>query len=165
MIPILILSSLSLCTAIRGRGQDYSGRATCVEQAARDLGTILGLARPIAVTILPEGGKIAGSEPGTWAWATRDQSIVGGCRLTFAGEAAQDLQAIAHEVCHCRYDFDLMTTTGAIMSRSQRKTAEDRAEVCSYFLTMEDQELERMRREKQIPDWGTVIAMSKLKGD
>jgi hypothetical protein len=155
LVTPLVLSALSQCLA--DAADNRNAAAACVEREADHYAYILRLARPLTIKIYPmsaarieQGGEI------NTAFTRRSQTPANGCSLDFLPPAARDPDAIAHEVCHCFYDWNLITVTGTDATKLEQYRAEERAIACAAWLVAPGKAAERERRSGRTPDFDKV---------
>ena len=105
----LLAATFAICLR---HADTTSAVISCATAEAQHFASRLGLERDITIRVLsvqPKRNALASQ----WAWARRDKSNLG-CQLDFMPDAVRDIETIAHEVCHCRYHFDVMTKSGKV---------------------------------------------------
>lgn len=143
-IPLLHL--LSLC--VRVHAGSPLALVDCARNEAEYFASVLQLRRPLVIRVI-EKVPTRNATAGQWAWARRDRSGFG-CALDFLPDAAQDAETIAHEVCHCKFDFQIMSVSGEVaISDKERERVEARASRCAEWLTDEGLESQLQRRQAQ----------------
>lgn len=123
-------AQLRLCNSL------HKDAVRCAQEEAERFGAKLGLMRAMRVKLTDEPPTPTSTE---WAWARRDDyPYSDGCLLTFMPTTISRSQTIAHEVCHCRYDWKVLSSDGTItMVPSERAEMEARANECADWVSGE----------------------------
>jgi hypothetical protein len=128
---------------------------TTVHTAALDFAATLTMERPIVVHIVDRIPPTLTLADGSWAWAMRggEEDPQGSCAIGFLPDAAESVRTIAHEICHCKYDWEIMTTTGTVWGTTvaRRELAERRAGLCASWLVDRGWKARQERYEGRIP--------------
>lgn len=142
---LVVVGALSWCSPVARSKEIPHYRITLARPQSQSLTTDIATAHAwirafCSKLDCPEPIKIDIEEPWNMPRKTAahtTQAYGGGCMLHFTEKSIQDWKVVAHEVCHCTFDYEFMTPLGWHWSVSdkEQKRRERSARMCAQRLT------------------------------